>query len=216
MLTAALTAIALPQLGGDTLPAIVARVNGAAITRAQVEARLAQSRAMSPERYDSMTAAERRRAMQRTLNSLVIREVQVQEAKKHGLTVADEELQKDVRDLEATAGARGGLERLLAAYGTTLGQWKEEARRNLLIQKLEDAEAARLPLTEEDIRDESTRLSLKDERSAGGAAVDGHRERLITLIRQRRWSAQRPEWLRALVERATIWRWTPDAGITPP
>ena len=143
-----LTSGASEQAGVEAspdVPAIVARVNIVAITRAVLEARLAQSRSMNPERFDRMTDAERHDALVRTLDDMIMREVQVQAARQRGLTVADEELAADLEDLAALARARGGMDRLLAEYGITLEQWKEETRRNLLIRKLERAEAATIP-----------------------------------------------------------------------
>jgi parvulin-like peptidyl-prolyl isomerase len=143
-----LTAGASEQAGIDILasvPAVVARVNGVAITRAALEARLAQSRSMNPDRFDRMTDAERHDALVRTLDDMIVREVQVHAARQRGLTVADEELTADLEDLAALARTRGGMDRLLAEYGITLEQWKEETRRNLLIRKLEGAEAAAIP-----------------------------------------------------------------------
>lgn len=132
------------------LPETVARVNGVAITRGEFEARLEQSRSMNPERFDRMADAERTSAMARALDDMIVREVQVQEARRRGLVVADGEMAADLEELAAMAGTRGGLDRLLAEYGITLDQWKEETRRNLLIRKLERAEAAALPAQDRD------------------------------------------------------------------
>ncbi|MGE0464478.1 MAG: SurA N-terminal domain-containing protein [Vicinamibacterales bacterium] len=134
----------IPASRAPDLPEIVARVNGVALTRGEFEARLAQSRSMNPERFDRMADAERASAMARTLDDMIVREVQVQEARRRGLVVADEEMAADLEGLAAMARTRGGLDRLLADYGITLDQWKEETRRNLLIRKLERAEAASL------------------------------------------------------------------------
>lgn len=132
------------------LPETVARVNGVAIARGELEARLVQSRSMNPERFDRMADAERASAMARTLDDMIVREVQVQEARRRGLIVADGEMAADLEALAAMARTRGGLDRLLAEYGITLDQWKEETRRNLLIRKLERAEAASLSAEDRD------------------------------------------------------------------
>jgi SurA N-terminal domain len=136
--------------GAPEPPEVVARVNGVAIARGAFESRLAQSRSMNPERFDRMTGAERRDAMTRTLNAMILREVQAQEARRRGLAVTDEEMTRDLEELAALASGRGGQDRLLSEYGITLAQWKEETRRNLLIRKLERAEAAALPAPDRD------------------------------------------------------------------
>lgn len=209
LLLAGLTGVAPADDKTLDLPEVVARINGTSITRAQFEARLAQSRSMNPERYDSMTAEDRNQAMLRTLNSIVLREIEVQEATKHGIKVSDKELERDLNDLKAHARTRGGLEKLLAEYRITLDQWKEEARRNLLIQKLEQTEAAKLPVTQSEIREEFTRHFWQEKHPPPEAVLAEHREHMLAVIRQRKWSLHRKEWLRPLVEAATVWRWTP-------
>lgn len=191
------------------LPDIVARINGTSITRAQFDARLAQSRSMNPERYDAMTPAERDQAMLRTLNSMVVREIEVQEAERRGLVVGDDEIEGDLRGLTEMARTRGGVDGLLAEYRITLDQWKEEARRTLLIQKLEDAEAARLPVTADEIREEFTRNFWDGQGSPPDEVLAEHRDHMQGVIRQRKWAAHRREWLRPLVDAASVWRWTP-------
>ena len=62
LLVAVLAGMPSASAWSQDLPAIVARINGTAVTRAQFEARLAQSRSMNPERFDHMTAVERNRA----------------------------------------------------------------------------------------------------------------------------------------------------------
>ncbi|MCC7243136.1 MAG: SurA N-terminal domain-containing protein, partial [Acidobacteria bacterium] len=120
---AVLAAMPSASAWSQDLPAIVARINGTAVTRAQFEARLAQSRSMNPERFDHMTAVERNQAMLRTLNSIVVREIEVQEARKRGITVADEELEPLLHELETQARTSGGMEKLLAEFSTTLDEW---------------------------------------------------------------------------------------------
>ncbi len=212
-LVAVLAGLAPVPAWSQDLPTIVARINGTVITRAQLEARLTQSRSMNPERFDDMTTAERRRAMLRTLDSIVVREIEVQEAEKRGITVADEELDRDLNELKALAGTRGGLETLLAEYGTTLDEWMAETRRNHMIRELEQAEAWKLPVSESEVRDEFERNFWREAHRPPDTVIAEHRDHMKEVIRQRRWSASRREWLRPLIEAATIWRWTPGAQM---
>lgn len=211
LLVAVLAGMPSASAWSQDLPAIVARINGTAVTRAQFEARLAQSRSMNPERFDHMTAVERNRAMLRTLNSIVVREIEVQEARKRGITVADEELEPLLHELETQARTSGGMEKLLAEFSTTLDEWTEETRRNLLIQKLEQAEAAKPAVSDSEVREEFLLNFWREPRPPPDAVLAEHREHMLAVIRQRKWSTHRREWLRPLVEAATIWRWTPDA-----
>ncbi len=127
-----------------------------------------------------------------------VREIEVQEAERRGLVAGDDEIEGDLRGLTEMARTRGGVDGLLAEYRITLDQWKEEARRTSLIQKLEDAEAARLPVTAGEIREEFTRNFWEGQGSPPDAVLAEHRDHMQGVIRRRKWAVHRREWLRPL------------------
>lgn len=193
----------------EGLPDVVARINGVAIARADFEARLAQSRSMNPARFDAMAPEEKSRAIVRTLNGMIQRELEVQEAHRRGIVAGDAEVEHELEALKRSAAAKGGVERMLAEYGITLAQWREETRRNLLIRKLEESQSMKIPVSEDEIRrefegfwQEKTPPTPKD--------LDEHREHMRMVVQQRKWTIeQRRLWLKPLADAADIWRWTP-------
>lgn len=195
------------------LPEVVARVNDVAITRAQLEVRIAQSRSMNPALFDAMGEEEKTRAIVRVLNGMIQRELEVQEAHRQGVTVSGEEVDRELAGLETFYANKGGLKQALADFKITPGQWKEETRRNLLIQKLEESQLSRLPVSEDEIRREFLQNFWKEKQPPSPKDLDDHREHMRFVVQQRRWTQQqRKEWMRLLADAAKIWRWTPDAG----
>lgn len=210
-----LAAIFLPGLaaqGGEPAPPfldVVARVNGVAITHAQFEARIAQSRSMNPKLFDAMAPEQKTRAIVRVLNAMVLRELEVQEAQHKGITVPEKEVEQQLSELELTYANKGGLKQALADFQITLDQWKKETRRNLLIHKLEESMYSQIAVSEEDIREEFTRNFWREKEPPTPKDLDEHREHMRMVIRERRWAERRKPWLESLVNAAEIWRWTP-------
>jgi len=170
----------------------VARVNAVVITRADLEARLAQSRSMNPARYDALGAEERARAVRRTLDGMIERELLVQEADRLGLEIP-------AARVAALLDAAGGqaLTGRLAEHGISMDQWREETRRNLLIDDLEARSASALPVTDSDIRrflalGESDPLPTE---TAGKARVQ---------LQRLRWVKTRAAWIAGLRAGAAI------------
>lgn len=209
---ALLPGVAAAETAPPTLPEIVARINDVAITRAQFETRLAQSRSMNPALFDAMGTEEKTRALVRVLNGMIQRELEVREAHRRGITVAKEEIAQRLRELEAAYANKGGLKQAFAEFRITPEQWKEETRRNLLIERLEAIEAAAMPVTEEEVREEFLRNFWKEKTPPSSRELAEHREHMRMVIRQQRWPEQRKSWMRALAAAAEIWRWTPGEG----
>lgn len=61
---------------GAEMPPVVAIVDGRAVVRAKLERRIAQSRSMTPERFDSMRSEEEIQATSRVLWVLVVQEIE--------------------------------------------------------------------------------------------------------------------------------------------
>ncbi|MEK7206954.1 MAG: SurA N-terminal domain-containing protein [Pseudomonadota bacterium] len=217
LVTAALPATAE---SGDTvlplLPEVVARVNDVTITRLQFEARIAQSRSMNPELFDAMAPEQKTRAVVRVLNAMVLRELEVQEARRKGIAVPEKEVEQHLSELELTYANKGGLKQALADFRITLEQWKEETRRNLLLHKLEESMYRQIAVSEEDIREEFTRNFWREKTPPTPKDLDEHREHMRMVIQERRWAERRKPWLESLVNAAEIWRWTPPESRKDP
>lgn len=190
-------------------PDIVARINGVEVTRAQFEARIAQSRSMNPKLFDAMAPGEQTRAIVRVLNAMVLRELEVQEARRKKIAVPEKDVERQLSELELTYANKGGLKQALADFQITLDQWKEETRRNLLIHKLEESMYSQIAVSEEDIRQEFTRNFWREKQPPTPKDLDEHREHMRMVIQARLWGEHRKPWLESLVNAAEIWRWTP-------
>ena len=115
-------------------PEVVATVNGQPITLKEVTGKLLQ-------RYGRPA-----------LQVLMVDAVLTQAAEKAGLSVGGEEVAERVAEAERQEGSRAQLRRRLAAQGVTLPQFREDLRRELLVEKLLQAQD-RLTVTEEDIQE---------------------------------------------------------------
>jgi hypothetical protein len=191
------------------LPEVVARINDAVITRQALRARLAQSRSMNPQRFDAADAGARQQAMQRVLNDMVLRELEVQEARRRGFSVADAEVERELDALRRRYPDEAALTQSMAEHQITLAQWREETRRNLLIAKLEQTILAGIPVTDEEIRKEYTQNFWRGKGEPPAKELAEHREHMLQVIRQRKWTGARRAWRDALIATATIWRWSP-------
>jgi hypothetical protein len=196
----------------QAFPDVVARINAAVITRAQFETRIAQSRSMNPKLFDAMAPEEKTRAIVRVLNAMALRELEVQEARRKGIAVAEQDVQRQLSELELTYANKGGLKQALAEFRITQDQWKEETRRNLLIHKLEESMMSQIAVSDDEIREEFTRNFWREMTPPTPKDLDAHREHMRMVIQERRWAERRRQWLESLANAAEIWRWTPSGG----
>ena len=120
------------------IPEVVATVNEVKIMRQELERRMGQSRAMDPERFDAMGIEERKRAIMRTIDNMVFREVVYQEAVKRGIVVTEEEIGLNLDNLKKQFPSEEAFEKAFADAKMTIPAWREEQRRNLIALKLED------------------------------------------------------------------------------
>ncbi len=210
-----LPGVAGAETAPPAFPEVVARVNDVAITRAQFEARVAQSRSMNPALFDAMGPEEKARALVRALNGMIQRELEVQEARRRGMTVPESEVERQLAELEVAYANKGGLKQALADFRITLEQWKKETRENFLIERLEAAQRGRIPVSEEEIREEFGNF-WKEVPPPSPKDLDEHREHMRFVVQQRKWATQqRRAWMQSLADAARLWRWTPDAGDPP-
>lgn len=194
------------------LPEVVARVDDVAITRAQFETRLVQSRSMNPSLFDAMGPEEKARAMVRVLNGMIQRELEVREMRRRKMKVPETEVDRALAELETVYSNKGGLKQALTDFNITLEQWKEETRRNLLIEQLEASQYRKIVVSDEEIRQEFIENFWKEKQPPSPKDVDEHREHMRYVIQQRKWATEgRKKWMQSLADAARLWRWTPEA-----
>lgn len=190
------------------LPKIVAKINSAEITRMELEARISQSKSMNPELFDAMNSKQRKQAIVRVLNNMIIRELLIQQAKKQGVTVEDNEIERRLSELKKRYDGKGGLKEAFDNFKITLPQWKEETKKNILIEKLEKSLYAKIQVSDDEILKEFAANHWKGKEAPPKKELDEHREHMRLIIQQRKWieNNNRKIWLGSLINASKIWR----------
>ena len=154
LLLAALAPAGSARADEQLVDGIAAIVNNEAITcsqlREETDAIVQQLKASGMKRLPDMAALKAR-----TLDALIDKAVELQEAKKQGITVSDEELAKAIADVEEQNGLpAGSLLDLLKQRGVDVDRYKKTLRDRLIISKLTNAEVrSRLQVSEEAMRE---------------------------------------------------------------
>ena len=154
LLLAALAPAGPARAEEQLVDGIAAIVNNEAITcsqlREETDAIVQQLKASGMKRLPDMAALKAR-----TLDALIDKAVELQEAKKQGITVSDEELAKAIADVEEQNGLpAGSLLDLLKQRGVDVDRYKKTLRDRLVISKLTNAEVrSRLQVSEEAMRE---------------------------------------------------------------
>ncbi len=154
LLLAALAPAGSARADEQLVDGIAAIVNNEAITcsqlREETDAIVQQLKASGMKRLPDMAALKAR-----TLDALIDKAVELQEAKKQGITVSDEELAKAIADVEEQNGLpAGSLLDLLKQRGVDVERYKKTLRDRLVISKLTNAEVrSRLQVSEEAMRE---------------------------------------------------------------
>ena len=143
----AISLCAIAQAASD-LPPVVAVVNGRKITRRDLERRVAQSRSMDPEGFDRMSESVRQRALARVLRACIVRELEYQEALRRGVRVRDERVRLALDTARRRYPSQDAFRRSLLQGQITVGQWRQEMKRTLMISGLEERISAGLPAPE--------------------------------------------------------------------
>jgi len=139
-----------PAFDVGTLPAVVARVDGAAISKAELLERANAMRAQMQQMGapPPPASADFYRAM---VDQLIGSKLLIAEAKKRGMMPSDDEVAANVERLRARGPQE--LARQLAAQGITEAQLRADMAQNLAIQKLVTTEVApAVKVSEEDAR----------------------------------------------------------------
>ena len=142
--TAAPTAGATPVPAGikpvpAELPAIVARVNGEAIERWEVESALRAAEALAG---GPVPAGSRDRVLRGVLDQLVAFHVLVQESRARKLDVTDADVKGRIDAMRKDFPNNDAFLRALTSEGLTLERLQRQARMNLQVDKLVETEIA--------------------------------------------------------------------------
>jgi len=125
------------------LPAVVARVNGQAVTKEEFEKMIKTiefsngGRPIPPDRRDDI--------LRSLLDQLVVYTLLNQEAKTRGLTATDADVDAKLADVRRQLPTQEEFEKALQARGMTIESFKKDAKLDISANKVIDAELANVP-----------------------------------------------------------------------
>lgn len=133
--------------GGSTIsPDAVAVVDGTKITRGDLDALLVQTKSSyklqtPPQTFPQAGSSQYQALQQRAVAYLVRQEQYSQQAKKLGIVITDAGVDKSITDVEKQnfGGSKSKFEAALTKQGSSLSQYRQTARVQLLVNKLASA-----------------------------------------------------------------------------
>ena len=147
---AAPAAPAPPKPVPATLPEVIARVNGEEIKRAELQDAIASlegqaGRPVPPEERDQVFRA--------VLDQLVTGHVLLQESRTRNVTVPDAEIDARIGELRQRFATEDEFKKALASRNLTLDRIREELRKQLVIEKMIEAEVTpQVSVNDQDVK----------------------------------------------------------------
>lgn len=133
------------------LPAVLARVNGQSVTKADFD-RLVKNMELSAGQ--SIPAERRDDILRKALDQLVTYAVLSQEIKARNISVSDAEIDGNLKQMQSQFPSEAEFKKALAARGMSIEQLRSDARTDMSITKMMDAEVAnQAPPTDAQVRE---------------------------------------------------------------
>lgn len=137
--------------GGGAENGVAATVNGKNIMFSEVEKLLNQQAQGQQAQLTPMQLAQ---ARMQVLTGLIQKEVLLQRAEKEKLVPTEEEITRTVNDLKAQGGmTEEQFQKRLKEQGQTVESLREEARKSVAIQKLQDKTYGTIQITDKEVED---------------------------------------------------------------
>jgi peptidyl-prolyl cis-trans isomerase C len=124
------------------LPEVLARVNSEAVSKADLD-RLVKN--MEAQANQPIPAERRDEILRKALDQLVTYTVLKQETRARKVAVTDAEIEDSIKQMRAQFPSEAEFTKALAARGMTIDKLREDARVDMSINKMMDAELATLP-----------------------------------------------------------------------
>lgn len=124
------------------LPDVLARVNGQSVTKTEFD-RLVKNMEMSAGQ--PIPADRRDEILRRALDQLVTYAVLTQETKNRNISVTDAEVDANLKQMQSQFPNEAEFKKALESRGMSLDQLKSDARTDMSITKMMDAEVATQP-----------------------------------------------------------------------
>jgi parvulin-like peptidyl-prolyl isomerase len=136
--------------GGNGQSKPLATVNSMTITIAEFNKRFARDVNPLPER-SSLTPEEYDRLKDEVLNILIDEKVMLLRAKELSIFVSDAELAKKIEEIKESNALDDGFDKVNTPQKVDYGQWREELRRRMILEKLISADVnAKVQVREEE------------------------------------------------------------------
>jgi parvulin-like peptidyl-prolyl isomerase len=136
---------------GTAESGVAASVNGKNIMFSEVEKLLNQQ---AQGQQSQLTAMQLAQARMQVLTALVQKEVLLQRAEKEKLTPSEEEITSFINNLKAQGGmTEEQFQKRLKEQDQTLESLREEARKSVAIQKLQDKTYGTIQITDKEVED---------------------------------------------------------------
>jgi peptidyl-prolyl cis-trans isomerase C len=124
------------------LPAVLARVNGEAVTKVDLDRviknmEVTAKQPIPPERRDEI--------FRRALDQLVTYTVLTQESRARKVTITDAEIDANIKQMQSQFPSEQEFKNALAARGITVGKLRSDARIDMSINKMVEAEVSGQP-----------------------------------------------------------------------
>ena len=129
----------------------VAVVDGIPITQEDFDLTVSQFESMDPEQYKSLAPKDREKLLARILDQMIMINLELQEAKRHGFDVPEDLVEQEYEDFKATFPSEKEFLDALDKAKTSPVIWKKGMREALLMRQLEQKMASRLVITEDEI-----------------------------------------------------------------
>jgi peptidyl-prolyl cis-trans isomerase C len=124
------------------LPDVLARVNGEAVTKAEFD-RLIKNLEVSANQ--SIPAGRRDEVLRKALDQLVTYTVLTQETRARRVTITDADIDGQIKQMQSQFPSEQEFKKALAARGMTLERLRSDARIDLGINKMMEAETSTQP-----------------------------------------------------------------------
>jgi peptidyl-prolyl cis-trans isomerase SurA len=137
--------------GGGGESGVAATVNGKNIMLSEVDKLLSQQ---AQGQQANLTPMQLAQARMQVLTGLVQKEVLLQRAEKEKLVPSDEEINRFINDLKATSNmTEEQFQKRLKEQDQTMETLREEARKSVAIQKLQDKTFGTIQITDKEVED---------------------------------------------------------------
>lgn len=133
------------------LPAVLARVNGEAVTKVDFD-RLIKNMELSAK--EPIPAERRDEIFRNALDQLVTYTVLTQATRARNVTIPDAEIDGNIKQMQSQFATEEGFKKALAARGMTLEKLRSDARTEMCINKMMETEVSgQAPATDVQVRE---------------------------------------------------------------